>query len=191
MILRFFNCMAVLVLLTGCGTTKTSRAGDAKVRVTHRCTTFDLFVTPPMIYAIELPRVDLSKRGEHVFHVRGLAAPATPNEILLTYPVFHSLHVDDYRDKWGPARLLVEFRDPAGKVIFSHTMDFATASFLGGSSRYIGPHFSERLGSGPFGLEELRDLSDYDAVVTVLTPANGRGHFFRLRGESWMDPPPH
>ncbi len=171
--------------LAGCSSTKVLQFGDARVSIKHRCTAFDLMAAPDYIYGLELPRVALSQRGEHVFRVRGLPTPVFPNDLLLLYPVIHPLSVSAYRPQWGDARVLIEFRDPTGTRLFSQTIDFATAEFMEDHARYTRPNFAYYLGATV--AEHLRGLTNYDAVVTVLTPTKEGEHFARLRGEaSWF-----
>ena len=180
---RALFCSGMVVILAGCSSTKVSRVGDAYLRITHRCTTFDLLVGADYIYALEFPEVSLSERGEHVFHVRGLSTSVFPDSFLLLYPVFHPLSDSAYRPQWGDARVLIEFRDPTGTTLFSHTVDFATAKFSEDHANYTRPNFCYHLGGAV--AEHLRGLTNYDAFVTVVTPTKRGKHFARLRGEGF------
>jgi hypothetical protein len=181
--LRVLFCLGIAVALVGCSSTKVSHAGDATLRTEHRCTTLDLMAAADYIYDLEFPRVSLSERGEHVFRVRGLSKPVFPSDLLLLYPVIHPLSVSAYRPQWGDARVLIEFRDSTGRRLFSQSVDFATAEFMEDHARYTRPNFSYSLGAAV--AEHLRGLTNYDAVVTVVTPTKEGKHFARLRGESF------
>lgn len=174
---------AVAVALVGCSSTKVSRVGDATLKTTHRGTTFDLLKGADYVYDLEFPQINLSERGEHVFHVRGLSSPVFPDSLLLLYPVFHPLSESAYRPQWGDARVSIEFRDSKGARLFSRTVDFATAEFTEDHARYTRPNLSYYLGSAV--AERLRGLTNYDAVVTIVTPTKQGEHFAHLHGESF------